>query len=75
MPTVAIKVPHDLKKKMEQHEEINWDELIQRFISERISKIELADSIASQSDLTEEDAQDIGDKIKRGIAERHGLVK
>ncbi len=32
MPTVAIKVPHDLKK-------------------------ELADSIASQSDLTEEDAK------------------
>jgi len=75
MPTVDIKIPHDLKEKMKEHDELDWDRLIQGFIRSRLSKIELADSLASKSELTEEEAAEIGDKIKEGIARRHGLVK
>lgn len=75
MPTVDIKIPHDLKEKMKKHDEMDWDKLIQRFIRSRLSKIELAASLASKSKLTEEEAFEIGNKIKEGIARRHGLVK
>ncbi len=75
MPTVDVKIPHDLKEKMDRHNEINWDELIQRFISSHLSRIELADSIASKSELSEEEALEIAEKIKEGMAQRHGLVK
>ena len=75
MPTVDINIPHDLKEKMKEHDEVDWDRLIQGFIRSRLSKLELADSLASKSELTDEEAEEIGDKIKEGIAERHGLVK
>ena len=75
MPKIEIKVPNDLKEKMNDHRNIDWDELIQMFIKNYLFKIELADSIASKSEMTPEDAIEIGDDIKRGIAERHGLVK
>lgn len=75
MPTVDIKISHDLKEKMKEHDELDWDKLIQGFIRSRLSKLELGDSLASKSELTDEEAEEIGDKIKEGIAERHGLVK
>ena len=75
MPTVDIKIPQDLKEKMKEHDEVDWDRLIQGFIRSRLSKLELADSLASKSELTDEEAEEIGDKIKEGIAERHGSVK
>ena len=75
MPTVDIKIPHDLKEKMKEHDELDWDKLIQDFIRTRLSKLELADSLASKSELTDKEAGEIGDKIKEGIAKRHGSVK
>ena len=60
---------------MDDHEEIDWDELIQRFIKKHLSRIELANSLASKSKMTSEEAYEIGDKIKKGIAEKHGLVR
>lgn len=75
MPTVGIKIPHDLKKRMEEHEEINWDEIIQRAIKKQLSKLELADSLASKSELSEDEALELSEEIKEGIAERHGLIE
>jgi len=75
MPTVDIKTPHELKEKMKEHDEVDRDRSIQGFIRSRLSKLELADSLASKSELTDEEAEEIGDKIKEGIAERHVLVK
>ncbi len=75
MPIVDVRIPNDLKEKMDRHDDINWNELIQRFISSHLSQIELADSIASKSKLTEEDAAEIAKKIKEGMAKKHGLVK
>ncbi|MBI4116541.1 hypothetical protein HY449_02250 [Candidatus Pacearchaeota archaeon] len=36
-------------------------------------KLALMDKILSKSELTEKDVEDIGEKIKRGIAKKHGL--
>jgi len=41
---------------------------------EQARKLELIDDILSKSELTEEDALEIGRKIKREIAKKHGLV-
>lgn len=73
MSKVSVRVPEDLKKSMDEHEKVNWSEIAREAFREEIRKIELADSIASRSELTEEDAEEIGEKIKQGLAERHGL--
>ena len=73
MSKVSIRVPEDLKKSMEHHGKINWSEVAREAFKEEIERLELADSIASGSELTEEDVEEIGDKVKEGIAEKHGL--
>lgn len=74
MPKLSVRIPEDLKKEMEEHREINWSEIARKAFSEQIRKIELADALTSKSKLTKEGAKEIGEKIKKGIAEKHGLV-
>lgn len=73
MSKVSVRVPEDLKQSMDKHEKINWSEVAREAFRKELKKLELADSIASKSELTAEDAEEIGEKVKEGIAERHGL--
>jgi ribosomal protein S12 methylthiotransferase accessory factor YcaO len=73
MSKVSVRVPDELKKSMEKHGKINWSEIARQAFREEIKKLELADSISSETELTEDDVQEIGEKVKEGIAEKHGL--
>jgi len=42
---------------------------------EKARKLELMDKLLAKSELTEKDALEIGRKINRGIARKHGLIK
>lgn len=75
MPTVSVRVSEDLKKTMEKHREVNWSEVIRRAVKEHATRIGLADEIALKSELTDEEAMEIGEKIKEGIAKKHGLIE
>lgn len=73
MSKVSVRVPEDLKKSMEEHGKINWSKIAREAFRKEVKKVEIADSIASESELTKEDAQEISEKVKEGIAEKHGL--
>ena len=73
MTNMTLAVPEDLKRLMEKHRDIKWSEVARQALWMKAQKIELADKLLSKSELTEEDAESIGRKIKRGIAKRHGL--
>lgn len=74
MPKVSIRVSGDLKEEMERHGEVNWSEVARKAFSEHVRKIELADALASASELTEEDVEEISRRVKSGMAEKHGLT-
>ena len=73
MSKVSVRVPEELKESMDEHSKVNWSEIAREAFREEVKKIELADSIASESQLTDEDVEEIGEKVKQGIAEKHGL--
>ena len=73
MANVCVSVPEDMKKKMDNYGVINWSEVARLAFVERLKKLELADMLAADSQLTEADVQEIGKKIKREIAKKHGL--
>lgn len=75
MPKLSVRVSEDLKSKIERHKEVNWSEVTRRAVKDHLTKLELIESISSKSELSEEDAEEIGKKIKRGIANRHGLIE
>lgn len=75
MVNVTLAVPEELHKLMEKYKEIKWTEVARQAMWEKARKLELMDKLLANSKMTEEDAERIGHRIKRGIAQRHGIHK
>lgn len=75
MTNMTLAVPEDLHKIMQKHKEIRWSEIARQALWNHARKLELMDKLLANSKLTEEDAEEIGHRIKHRIAKRHGLVK
>ncbi len=75
MTNMTLALPEDLNEIMQKHKEIKWSEVARQAIWEKARKLELMEKLLAKSELTEQDAEEIGHKIKYGIAKRHGLVK
>ena len=73
MTNMTLAVPEDLKKIMDKHNEIKWSEIARQAMWEHAKKLELMEKLVSKSKLTEKEALEIGRKIKKEIARRHGL--
>ena len=74
MTNMTLAVPEDLHRTMQKHKEIKWSEVARQAIMEKARKLELMDKLLAKSELTEEDAERIGHKIKHGMTKRYGLV-
>ena len=70
MPTITLSLPDDLKKRMDEFEDINWSAVAREAIKNRLSQLMLFKSIVSRSKLTEKDALEIGKKINASLHKR-----
>ncbi len=68
---MTIRVPEDLKKEIDNHPEINWSEVARQSMWSYIKKLEIAEEIASKSELTEEEAKNLSEDLKQDIAEHY----
>lgn len=73
MTNMTLSIPEELMKIMRKHTQIKWSEVARRAIWDEAKKIEIMDRILSKSKLTEKDVEEIGKKVKRGIAKAHGI--
>ncbi len=73
MANITLAIPDSLHKKLRQHREIRWSEVIRQMLQKNLDQLELMDKLVKKSKLTREDVEEIGNKIKKGIAQRHGL--
>lgn len=71
---ITLSVPDATFEKMKEFPDIKWSEVARASIENRLEMLEALNSLASKSRLTEKDAQILGEKIKKGMAKRHGLV-
>ncbi len=74
MTNMTLSLPEDLHKIMQRHKETKWSEVARQALWNHAKKLELMDKILSKSKLTEQDALEIGKKINKGIARKHGLI-
>lgn len=65
-------VPDELKKEMDKMKIINWSAVAREAFEEKIQKLRLLEFLTKDSKLTEKDGEELGAKIKRGIAKAHG---
>ena len=70
---MTLAVSEDLHKMMQKHREVKWSEVARQALWQHAKKVELLDKLLSKSQLTEEDALDIGKRIKSSVAKRHEL--
>lgn len=70
MANVTVSVNDDLKEKMSQHPEINWSEIARQAFKNKLDDLELMEQITSKSQLTEEDIEELSEKINRDAADR-----
>ncbi len=70
MPTITVNVDDDLKERMEKHPEINWSEVTRQAIQEKIETLEVMDELTSESELTEDDVEEIAQKINESGRKR-----
>jgi protein-tyrosine-phosphatase len=71
MAELKIKIPEDLKKKMEKFE-VDWSPAIRRMMEREIQNLTEIERVISKSRMTEEDALELGEKISKSIAEKYG---
>ena len=70
MPTVTVNVDNDLKDQMEDHPEINWSEVARSAFEEKVDDLEMMKRLSSDSELTEEDVDELAALIDSNVAER-----
>ena len=73
MVNVTVAVGEDLKQELSKFDEVNWSAVIRRSLRNRVRKLQIAEAIANKSELTKKDVKEIGDLIKKGVAENHDV--
>mgnify|MGYP001564783051 FL=1 len=66
MVNITLAVPEDIKKEMEKFPEINWSVIAREAIKRRINLLRKFKEFTKESTLTEEDAIELGRKLKKG---------
>lgn len=70
MVSITLSVPPDLKKRMDEHREMNWSGQIRAIIRRQLDSLEEMDRIAAKSKLTEKDVEELAAKIDKGAARK-----
>jgi len=70
MPNMTLSVPVELHKEMLQHSEIRWSEIARLAFEKKVKELHWIDILLEKSELTEDDAERIGHKIKHNIRKR-----
>jgi len=72
MTNMTLSVPKKLKDMMDKHPEINWSEVARQSFREKLIDLEFLEEFKSKSDLTKEDALELGRKVNKSLRERYG---
>lgn len=70
MGNMTLAIPDETQGRMQKHSEVRWSAIARETFEKRLRELELMDDILKDSELTEKDAEEIGDRIKAEIAKR-----
>lgn len=71
MVNMTLSIPKELKDQMDLFPEINWSEVARIAIREKITDLNLLKEFTSKSELTEEDALELGRKVNKALSKRY----
>jgi len=71
MPNMTLSISKELKDMMDKHPEINWSEVARQSFREKLTDLEFLEEFKSRSELTEEEALELGKKVNESLRERY----
>ncbi|MGM0406312.1 MAG: hypothetical protein ACQEQM_09265 [Thermoplasmatota archaeon] len=71
MPNMTLSVSKELKDMMDKHPEINWSEVARQSFREKLTDLEFLEEFKSRSELTEEEALELGKKVNESLRKRY----
>lgn len=71
MSMLKLELPVDLRVILDRHPEIDWQAVAEKAVWSMARKVELADSLAKRSRLTEAAAEAIGRDVKTALRRRY----
>ena len=71
MVNMTLAVPKELKQEMDDFPEINWSEVARAAFKRKIDALRIIKEFTSESELTEEDAIELGRKVNKALRERY----
>lgn len=70
MANMTLAIPEDLHEQMQKHSEIKWSEVARKAFQKEVRALEIVEKILEKSEFTEQDAEEIGHKVKKEIRKR-----
>jgi len=71
MPNMTLSVPDALHEEMKKHPEIRWSEVARQALARKIDDLRRLDHLLGRSALRDDDARELGRKVKDGVWRRH----
>jgi hypothetical protein len=71
MTEMKINVPIELKSQMDEFPEIDWSLVARDAIKRTLQDLYMLKQFSRESDLTEEDAIELGAKVSKNLAKRY----
>ena len=70
MGNITLSVPGDVHENMRHYPEVKWSEVARRAIKEKLETLQLAETLAEKSKLTEKDVKEFSKMINSLAAKR-----
>ena len=71
MVNMTLAVPKELKKEMDEYPWVNWSEIARIAFKNRVKELRILDEFRSDSEMTEEDAIELGRKVNKKLYKRY----
>jgi hypothetical protein len=70
MGNITLSIPDNIHKQMKHFSEVKWSEIARKAIIEKLEILQMAETLAQKSKLTEEDVKKFNKKIKASASQR-----
>ncbi len=71
MTEMKVTLPVELKSQMDEFPEIDWSSIAREAFKKMLQDLRLFQEFSSESELTEEDALNLGRKVSESLAARY----
>ena len=68
---MTLAVPKELKEEMDDFPEINWSEVARIAFKRKIEALKVLKEFSSDSEMTEQDAIELGRKVNKALRKRY----